>query len=132
MRHDVERRQAHHDFQSRHRGANAVDDLAHEARAILEAAAERSRTLVRAEQLVPEIAVTVLDVDEPKARVGGQLRGRDEVVDQPADLGVGQHADRRRKPAIEHGIGDRGQRFGTLVQVRLRETARVRQLQARR
>ena len=94
MRDHVERREAHHHFQSRRSGADAIDDLAHEARAVLEAAAKRSGTLVGAEQLVPEIAVAVLDVDEPKARVGGQLRGRDEVVDQPAELVVAQHPER--------------------------------------
>ena len=90
VRHDVERGEAHDDLQPGRRGANAVDDLAHEARAVLEAAAERPGPLVRAEQLVAEIAVAVLDVDEAKARVGRQLRGGDEVVDQPAQLVVAQ------------------------------------------
>ena len=54
----------------------------------------RPGTLVGAEQLMPEIAVTVFDVDEPKARVGRQLRRRDEIVDQPAEIGVAQHPER--------------------------------------
>ena len=128
VRHDVERREADHHLQPRHGGANAVDDLAHEARAVFEAAAEPSRALARAEQLVAEIAVAVLDVDESEPGFSGQRCGRDEVVDHAADLIVGQHADRTRKPAIEDGVRHGGQRLGTLVPVGLRKTARVGQL----
>ena len=94
MRHHVERGEADHHFQSRRGGADAIDDLAHEARAVFEASAKTSRTLVGAQQLMPEIAVTVFDVDEPKTGVGRQLRGRDEIVDQPAQIGVTQDPER--------------------------------------
>ena len=51
----------------RHLGADALDHVAEEARAILEAAAVSAGAAARAEQLVAEVAVAVLDVDELKA-----------------------------------------------------------------
>ena len=44
----------------------------------------------RAEQLVPEVAVAVLDVDEGEARLARAHRRGDEVVDQPIELVVGE------------------------------------------
>ena len=45
-------------------GANALDNLAHEPRAIFQAAAVGTGPIDRAEEFMAEIAVTVLDVDE--------------------------------------------------------------------
>ena len=51
-----------------------------------------------------EIAVAVLDVDEGVARVAGEpAPRRDEVLDQPAEIVVGEQAHAAGEPAIEQG-----------------------------
>ena len=57
-------------------GANAFDDLAHEARAVFQAAAIGAGPVDRAQEFVAEIAVAMLDIDEIKAALLGPL-GRD-------------------------------------------------------
>ena len=100
-RHHVERRQPDDDAQAGDRGADALDDRAEEPRAVLERSAVASRPLPRAEQLVPEVAVAVLDVDEREARVPRELRRVDESLDQPIEIVVGQHPHARREAPIE-------------------------------
>ena len=58
----------------------------------------------RAEQLVTQIAVAVLEVDEGEADVAGQPRGGDEVVDERVELAVGQQPDAASEPAIEDRV----------------------------
>ena len=84
-------RKPHADLQPRRFGANALDNLAHEARAVFQAAAIGAGPIDGAEEFVAEIAVTVLDVDEIVAAGLGALRGDDIVIDQPLDLVVADH-----------------------------------------
>ena len=51
----------------------------------------------RAEQLVQEVAVAVLDVDEVEPGLGGEHGGVDVALDQRVELVVGQHGARRRR-----------------------------------
>ena len=88
-RHLVEEREAHADAQARRRGAHRVDRAEREPRARLERrAAVATAARPRGEELVQQVAVTVLDVDE---RVASALRDRGgarEVPDQRIDLGI--------------------------------------------
>ena len=94
MRDEVERREAHHHLKSRHvaRMPSMISRMKRVRFSRLPP--KRPGPLMRAEQLVSEIAVTVFDVDELKAGLGRQLRGGDEIVDQPADVVVTQHPER--------------------------------------
>jgi hypothetical protein len=79
--HAIDRGQADADAEARHLGANAVGDGEQEAGAVLEAAAVLAAAVAGAQQLVPEVAVAVLDVDELEAdRVGTPRRGN-EILD---------------------------------------------------
>ena len=125
-RHGIERAQPHADAQARRFGADALDDLAHEARAVFEAAAIRSGPVDGAEEFVAEIAVAVLDVDEIVAALLGAL-GRDHVVvDQPLDLVVADHRPARRiaELAVEQRVVIGDDRLELGVVVRLAEAAR--------
>ena len=95
-RHGIERGKPHADLQPRRFGANALDDLAHEARAVLQAAAVRTGPVDRAEEFVAEIAVAMLDVDEIVTAGLGALGRDDIIVDQPLDLVVADHGPVRR------------------------------------
>ncbi len=69
---------------------DAGHDLAKKARPIFEGAAIRSGAGEAAQELVAQVAVTVLDVHELIAEVGRHIGRPDVVVDQPLDLVVGQ------------------------------------------
>ena len=76
---------------------------------MLERPAVRARPVDGAEQLVEQVAVTVLDVDEVEARVGGERGGVDVGRDERVEVVVGE--ERRRLGAdalVEHGmvVGD--------------------------
>ena len=87
-----------------------------------------------AQQLVSEVAVTVLDVDEVEAGGARHDGGADEVADQGVELGVGEGADRRagREAAIEDRVRVGRDRLPASARVRPRVAARVGELQADR
>ncbi|OQA40206.1 MAG: hypothetical protein BWY52_02927 [Chloroflexi bacterium ADurb.Bin325] len=87
---EVERADAHRDLQPRRGRAHRGGRLAQEARAVLEAAAVAPRPVDRAEKLVAQVAVAVLDIDEREPRALGQRRGAAEVLDQPGDVVVAE------------------------------------------
>ena len=60
------------------------------------------RATARAQQLVEQIAVTVLDVHELKPDVLRQPRGMHELVDQPVELVIGEDAHARGEAPVEH------------------------------
>ena len=60
--------------------ANPCDDVADEPRSMVERAAVPARARPGRQQLVQEIAVTLLDVDEVKSDLMGEPRGRDVVI----------------------------------------------------
>ena len=66
MRHQIEYRKANRDRRARRLGTDAVDHVAHEASAVSRVP-RNGPDVVGAEQLVAEIAVTVLDVDETES-----------------------------------------------------------------
>ena len=75
-----------------------------EARAVLEAAAVAALAVARAQQLVAEVAVAVLDVDELKPDGVGAPRGVDEVVDEAVEVVVGHQRDAAGEALVEDGI----------------------------
>ena len=86
----VEGAQAHADVQAGTSRADARDDLAQEAGAVLEAAAIAPRPVDRGQEFVPQIAVTVLDVDEVEARLLTRAAAAiTKSLDQIVDLVVG-------------------------------------------
>ncbi len=90
-RHEVNGAVAHRDAQAGSLGPDAGNDLAQEARAVLEAAAVGTGAVDGAQELVAQVAVTVLDVDEVEACLLGEHRGPHEVGDDLLDLGVAHH-----------------------------------------
>ena len=82
-----------------------------------------------AQQLVTEISVALLDVHELKARVAGQPRGRREILDEPVEIVVFEHAHALWKASIKRGMVPRRQRLGTVVRVGPRVPPRMRKLQ---
>ncbi len=72
------------------RATDALDDATEERGAVLERPAVGARPVDRAEQLVEEIAVTVLDVDEVEPGVGGERRGVGVGRDERVEVVVGQ------------------------------------------
>ena len=93
VRHDVEDRYAHDDSKARQRAADPLDDLRQKQHPVVERSAVGARPVFCAEQLVAQIAMTRFHVDELEAAVVCERRGRDVVVHQVLELGVGQHAD---------------------------------------
>jgi len=89
-RHEVESAEADSDHQARGRGADGRDGLAQKSRPVLEAAPVGSGPVQRAQELMPKVAVTVLDIHEREARALSQRRGRCKVIDEPGDLLVAQ------------------------------------------
>jgi hypothetical protein len=53
---------------------------------------------VRAEELVAQVAVAVLDVNEVEAGLAGEARRRVEVFDDPPDLAVGEQGASGARP----------------------------------
>ena len=88
----VEGRKPDADQQVRTLGADAGDRLAHESRAIFKTAAEISRPVVGRQQFVAQVAVAMLHVNEPEADALGHFRCGDELVDEPAQIVVADHA----------------------------------------
>src|SRR5207237_1854671 len=126
----IEHREANGNHQPGRHAPDRVDDRPEEPCAILERAAVASRAIVRAEQLVSEIAVALLDVHEGEARIPREPRGGGEIFDQTIELVVGEHADAIRKPAIENRMRVRGERLMTVGCAGTRVTAGMRELQA--
>ena len=106
----VEGAEAHADAEAGRRAANAGDDFAQEAGAILEAAAVTSGTTPGAEELVAEVAVAVLDIDPAEAGLLREARRRDEILDEAGDLVVVEEdvVARDAELAIQQGGGGRG------------------------
>ena len=130
----IKRAEADPDQESRTFPPDARDDFPRKARAVLEAPAERPRPRHRAEHLVPEVPVTVLDIDKLKSRALRQLGGANVVVDEPADLIVAQHdavvIGRDAESGVENRMVIRDLRFQFPLVARAAEATAVRQLQA--
>ena len=90
-RHGVEHREPHSDCETRRGGPDALDDGAHEPRAVREVAAVATRPVEGAQQLVAEVAVARLDVDEVETRFAREDRTVDERRHEFIELSVGQH-----------------------------------------
>src|SRR5690606_7570988 len=118
-------------LETRRFGADAGDDFAQEPRPVLERAAIGAGPRTGAQQLVSQVAVTVLDVDEREAGARGEHRGADEVVDERTesrvrdDRRVAGHADARVE--LRMTVGD--DRLGP-AGTGSREAAGVGELQA--
>ena len=128
--HGVEGREAHPDAQARGLGADALDDRAQEAGAVLEAAAVAARPVVGREQLVAQVAVAVLHVHELEA---GPLRedgGPHVVVGQAVEVLVGQDPHAAGEAPVQDRVGEGDERLRPVPGVRARVAARVRDLQA--
>ncbi len=81
---------------------------------------------------MPQVAVTMLDVDHAEAGVGRQAGGVHEIANQAFDLVVGEQylLVWNRKSAIEHRVAINDPRLPGQLHFRTRKPARVRQLQA--
>src|SRR5262245_3812373 len=104
--------------------------MTEKASAILERASVRPTAAARAEQLVSEVAMTLLDVDEAETSVARERRRRDELVGQAIELGVAQHPNAARKSPIEHRMVPTREWFRAIVDIGSRIAPRVRQLEA--
>src|SRR5436190_4078262 len=79
------------DSEARDLVANPRDDAPQERSAVFEAAAVRSRSVDRAEELVQQVAVAVLHVDEVVSGAGREHGGAAERLDQLVKILVRQH-----------------------------------------
>ena len=129
VRHAVEYREPDADAEARDFRADPVGHGEEEARAVLEAAAVAAFAVARAQQLVAEVSVAVLDVDELKPDGVGAARGLDEVGNEAIDVLVFHQRDAAGKAFVEDRVEMRGERLRTVPDVRARETPRVRELE---
>src|SRR5919201_5411345 len=83
-----------------------------------------------AEQFVSEVAVTMLDVDELESHVVGESRSSHEILDEAIELVIFKNVRNAVEAAIEQRMGVSGLRLQTVLRVRTREAAGVRELQA--
>ena len=90
-RYGIERRKPYPNVETRCHGAYPLDDLPQKTRAILKTAAILPITSMRAEELMAEIAVAMLDIDEVKAEL-------------PSERGGAQSFGEFRTKSIEKGI----------------------------
>ena len=132
MRHLVKAAQAHAELDGIPTRADARDDVAQDARAVLEAAAELAGPRVRAEELVQQIAVAMLQVHEVRAHVPRELRRADEVLDEPLNLVVGEdlRVARDLELRVENRMPERDTRLVGRLPVRFAETSRVCELES--
>ena len=124
--------EAHADAEAGRLGADAGDDLAQEAGAVLEAAAIAPGATPGAEELVAEIAVAVLDIDPGEAGLLRQARRRDEILDEAGDLVVVEEdvvvVDAELR--IQQGVAVEGAGLEGRAGVGAAEAARVGELEA--
>ena len=73
--------------------------------------------------------MALLDVHETKAGIARERSRGDELVREALQIVVAQHANARRKAAIEHRVMPPGQRLGAIVDVGPRVASRMRQLE---
>jgi hypothetical protein len=78
----------HTDVQAPRQGTDTCNHLTKESCAILEAAAVVSRTGVRTQELVPEIAVAVFNIHEIETRLMGHSSRAMEVLNDLPDFSV--------------------------------------------
>ena len=107
-----------------------VDDGARRSACGSRAIRRSGRARARAQQLVTEIAVAVLDVHEGVAGVAGHAAPRRRSVDQPIEIVVGQQPHAGGEAAIELRMRVGDLRLRRRVLRRARVAARVRELQA--
>jgi hypothetical protein len=112
-------------------GPNAGNDFSKEACSVFETATKTTGPIDTAEQLVTQVAVTMLDVDESKTRFLRQRCRIHEVINQLLQVIVGQ--DRRvirdPKPWIEGGVPLHRARLTPTLLVGTCVPARVSELQ---
>ena len=128
----VEQAQADTDIDRVTVGADAGDDVAQDAGAVLERAAELARTRVGAEEFMQEVAVAMLDVHEVGPAVPGHAGGLDVAADQLLDVGVGQHLVVRRhvELLVEDRVAVGYAGFPAFLVMRPAEAAGVGELEA--
>src|SRR5439155_24387718 len=102
-RHEIEGAQAHADFDPISARANARDNFAEDARAVLERSAEPARPRARAEKLVQQVAVAMFDIDKVGANIPGNLCRGDVTLDEMLDFAIGEHlrVARDGEPVVE-------------------------------
>ena len=125
---EVEGAEPHTDRQIGGRRANAAQHGSGERRAAFEVTAETPRTFTRREQLVQQVAVTVLDVDEGEPGLARQARRVDERGGELVELVVADRFDIvRADDVVEQSMVVRDHRLRRAG--RSREPTGVRQLQ---
>ena len=130
-RHPIECAQAHADAQAGRAGAHRRDRLTQEARAALEISAIAPRALNRAQKLMTEIAMTVLDVHECEACALSDPGRAAEVCDEASNRVVAEHRviGRQVELAVEPGVMVQDSRLQPLLVVGPGEAPRVCELQ---
>ncbi len=130
-RHEVERTQSHANHQARGSRPNCSNNLAQETRPVLEAASIPPRPIHRAQKLMPQVTMTMLDIHESKACALRQPRGRGEIGHQSGNLAVAQQWGVRRNAelAVEPRVVIKNRRL-QLGSVGPRKPAGMRELQA--
>ena len=116
VRNGVEHREPHTDRQRRSCCTDSGDDVAHEAAAVGEVATVATRSIVRGQQLVPQVPVTRLDVDEVEPCFVCEHGSGDEQTDEIVELCIRHH--RRRigtTRAVEQRMPVGGPRRGDAV-----------------
>ena len=87
---------------------------------------------MRAQKLVAQITMTVLDVDEVKAKLGGYSRGALKIGNDAADLAIRQHwiVLINRNAPIEKRVMVKDSWFGFRLLIRSTKAAGMSELQA--
>src|SRR5262249_8531595 len=130
-RHEIESGNTHDDLQSRRDRANAGDHLTQKPGPIFKAAAVITFTRMRAQKLVAEVAMTMLDVDKLESDLLRESRRAHVVVDDRSDLVVSKNGIRliNADAFIEKRMMVENTRFRFSLVVGTAETAGVRELQ---
>jgi hypothetical protein len=67
---------------------------------------------------VAEVAVAVLEVDEPESRLMGELAARTKSSTRPVEIVVAEQANASGEPAVEHGMRVADERLRPVLHVR--------------
>ncbi len=124
----VECGEPHGDAQPWNRSTDPLDHRPHEPGAVLQGAAIPPLARARPQQLVPQIAVTGLDVHECEPGAVRQTGRRDEVVHQHVELVVGQDPDPARHTLIQDGMRAARHRLGAVEHIGAAPAAGMREL----
>src|SRR4051812_34272561 len=130
--HKVKRAEAHSDFNFVPVCANARNNFAQNASPVFKRAAESPGTRLRAQELVQQVTVAMLDVDEICAYIPGDPGGANIALDQLLDLRIGEHLfiAGHLELLVQNWMAIRHARFHPELIDRLAESARVGELKA--